>query len=139
MSEEWDEEYWEEEGYYDDEGGWDDVEGCDGICMPECPYWGGDGICMLAVEEYAGHEEEYEREHVYDAECPVCHKELKCYEVFDDLWEWSGHPLLAVEVYGFYSTPKGVLHSRGNVFHIWIGEGENREERLIKVLKGAEV
>ena len=49
--EEWD----EEEEFYE----------CDfGLpfnCDPECPYWGGDSICLLAMESYKREEEEKKR------------------------------------------------------------------------------
>jgi len=61
--EEWEEEEWEEEE--EDEGfipGEDcDLSGADTYCL-HCPYWGGDGICLLPFEDWeeAGEEEEEE-------------------------------------------------------------------------------
>ncbi len=33
-----------------------------------------------------------------------------------------------------YGAPKGIVHQKGNIYHIWIGEGEVRREELIQPL-----
>ena len=60
---EWEEEWYEEEW----EGEWEEEEPVMGLwpectdCGPECPYWGGDGICMIAIEEMSKLYDEYKR------------------------------------------------------------------------------
>ena len=93
MAEDWDEwdEYEEEE--YDPvtaalESG--DLPCEHGYCGPECPYWMGDGLCELAIEEQARETEDYEKKHHRKAKCPVCGKELDEYDVkADKLWVWD--------------------------------------------------
>ena len=108
-----------------------------GACGPECPYWLGDGLCKIVIEEQSRQFEDYHKKHVRKAKCPVCGAELTEYDVqADELWVWNPawyDPIIALEVYSAYSVPKGVIHGSGNVFHIWVGEEKN--QRLIKLIK----
>ena len=141
MAEDWDEwdEYEEEE--YDPvtaalESG--DLPCEHGYCGPECPYWMGDGLCELAIEEQARETEDYEKKHHRKAKCPVCGKELDEYDVkADKLWVWDAgwyNPLIGLAIYGPMGVPKGVIHSKDNVYHIYVGEGENRNEKLVRLI-----
>jgi hypothetical protein len=137
--EDWDEEEWDEEGE-----DWDSEEESDcpyetGFnCDPDCPYWGGDGICEIAIQEQVENGKEYREKHVYQTKCPVCGRELTCYEVLaDELWTWNPgwhDPLIALEIYGPADMAKGVVHSSGNIYHIWVGEPRN--EKLVKLIGG---
>lgn len=93
-------------------------------------YWGGDGICMVEIRQQAAEHEDYFKHHVSRRQCPVCRKDLICYDVrTDELWVWPGDwysPMVGLLVYAAYGVEKGELHR--------IGQGENREECLIRLL-----
>lgn len=126
------------EDYYDEdyEDEWSDP--CS-RCGPWCPEWAGDGLCNLVLEQLASDDEAY-REHCIhnDVICPVCGEKLTQYDVMaSELWTWPGdwlNPMIALGVYAAYGAPKGEVHRLGNVCHIWVGEGEFREEKLIRLL-----
>lgn len=127
------------EDYYDEpeeEERWEDP--CS-RCGPWCEHWAGDGLCMLVIEQQAKDHEEYYRECVTDnVHCPVCGKLLTEYKVpTDTLWTWPGdfyNPMIALGIFCAYDTPKGVLHSHNEVYHIWTGEGKYRQEKLIRLI-----
>lgn len=115
----------------------DDEDYCD-HCGPWCEHWGGDGLCELILEEQARQAEEFERLYVEkDTRCPVCGQVLICYSIpTDELWTWPGdfyNPIIALEIYAIYGAPKDELHRSGNLVHIWIGEGQYREEKLVRL------
>jgi len=127
---------WEEELEAEIEG--DCPLGIEGFyCDPTCPFWMGDGLCEILIEEQAQDEKDYDSKHVHGEVCPVCGKALWCYEVkASELWTWdpSWHdPLIALKIFGPYDAPRGVIHSSGDVYHIWVGD--EREEKLIKLIK----
>jgi hypothetical protein len=132
-----DEEYWlDEEDLYDE-----DELSCDN-CGPWCPDWGGDGLCMVAIEEQARQRDEYVKKHVRDARCPVCGAALREYDVYSGdgkPWTWSAgfyDPMIAVmDVLGPMWLNKGVFHSKDRVHHVWIEWGAGREERLLRYLE----
>ena len=111
-----------------------------GYCGPKCPYWMGDGLCELVIERQTKEREDYYKNHVKNMKCPVCGKPMKCYEVkADELWVWdaSWHdPIIGLEVYSALWVPKGIVHQQGDIYHVWIGTGENRTEKLIRLIKG---
>lgn len=123
----WDEDDW-------DEDDWDDP--CD-RCGPWCEHWGGDGLCVLALEQFAAEREEFEKYVFERRTCPVCGVELIEYQItVDKLWQWPGdiNPIIGLEIYAALGTPKGELHRAGPLCHIWVGEGEYRQEKLIRLL-----
>ena len=138
MSEEWDGECpeWFEDEWDEEEDFYDDEYPCHN-CGPWCPHWLGDGICELVVEEQARQWEEYMKKHKRKAKCPVCGKELEEYDVkAQKLWTWDigwYDPLIALHIYGPYDIEKGVIHSKGNVYHIWVGDKKN--QKLIRLIK----
>ena len=111
-----------------------------GYCGPECPHWLGDHLCELVIERQTEQFLDYRKRHVRKAKCPVCGAELTMYDVqADELWIWNPawyDPMIALEVYGPYGIPKGVIHSKGDVYHIWVGEEKN--QKLIKLIKKGE-
>jgi len=117
----------------------EDEEDCS-HCGPWCPDWGGDGICMVDCENMQHECEDYLAKHkLSGVMCPVCQKNLDCFSVrTDQIWVWPGDwydPRVGLfEVYAAYDCSKGVIHSKGNIHHIWIGEGEYQEEKLINLL-----
>ncbi len=118
----------------------DSGDPCD-HCGPHCGHWGGDGLCMLEIEELARQHEEYEKRYYRQAAiCPVCRHRLPRYDIeTDELWVWPGgwySPIIGLEIYAAYGMPKGEIHRAGNVCHIWIGEGEARHEKLVRLLGG---
>lgn len=107
-------------------------------CHYTCEHWGGDGICMLEVEELARQDQEYQEKYVTQTSCPVCQQALTQYAIpTDEIWHWPGNfysPIIAVSIFCVLDVPKGVLHSQDNIHHIWIGEGEFRTEKLIHLM-----
>lgn len=109
-------------------------------CGPWCSDWGGDGLCIVAIKEQTRQAAEYRRRHVRTRMCPVCKKQLTRFNVLaKEVFEWSPEwydPMICLfEVYSALWVPKGVIHSKyGTLFHIWIGEGENRQEKLIRLI-----
>ncbi|MFH2111740.1 MAG: hypothetical protein ABIJ47_10840 [Candidatus Bathyarchaeota archaeon] len=133
--------YFEEGDPWMDDCGDEEDLGC-GSCGPWCPEWGGDGLCMLAIMEQARQREEYLQLHTRIAACPVCGTSLKEYDVYSgdrEPWTWSlgfYDPMIAaMDVMGPLWLNKGVLHSQGSVYHIWIEWGTGREERLLRYLE----
>lgn len=128
--------------YFEDDEPWmDDYEDC-GNCSPWCPHWGGDGLCMIAIEEQTRQREEYLKLHTRTSRCPVCGTELTEYDVYageGEPWTWSAgfyDPMIAVmDVMGPLWLNKGVLHSQGKVHHVWIEWGSCRDERLLRYLE----
>lgn len=113
-------------------------------CGPWCEYWMGDNLCKLAIEELANEQGEFESKYKSQRLCPVCNQSLECWQIpdVDELWLWSAqhHPIIGLEIYRAYGVPKGVVHSKGNIYHVWIGEGEYREGKLIQPLgKGVRI
>lgn len=126
-------EYYEETDYEEEDA--EDEFSCD-HCGPWCSDWGGDGLCMLAIEQQANEQEEYDKNFIKENQtCPVCKQSLKQYEVpVDELWTWPGdfyNPMVAIGIFGILDTPKGEIHRSGNLCHVWVGAGEYREEKLI--------
>jgi len=107
-------------------------------CGSWCEHWGGDNLCELEIEALAKETEDYEAKYKSTRLCPVCSQSLDCWQIpdVDELWHWSAqhHPLIGLEIYRAYGVPKGVIHSKGNVYHVWIGKGKYREEKLIQPL-----
>ncbi len=129
-----------EEDFYGREEEYEDDElGCD-KCGPWCPDWMGDNLCRIDIDNFAMETEEYLAKHkLPGVMCPVCQKDLDCFSVAaDELWVWPGgwyDPRVGLfEVYSLYGCPKGEIHSKGKVHHIWIGEGEYRQEKLILLM-----
>ena len=119
-----------------------DEEECDDWdSLPCSPWkcgdcWGGDNICMKEIEYQRQQDEEWQQYHVTEnVPCPVCNKCLTSYWIpGQELWTWSAeffNIFIALEVYAVMDAPKGLLHSHGNLHHIWVGEGECREEKLV--------
>ena len=131
----------------DDRYGWDDelyddYNPCDddpcSHCGIWCDHWGGDGLCLLQIEQQAMEDEEYHKNYLTEnVPCPVCGKYLNQYEIpTDKLWTWPGgfyNPMIALEIYSAYGVAKGEVHHKNNVYHVWIGDGKYREEKLIKL------
>ena len=136
--------------YLDEDEPWMDIddyedieedEDCD-TCGPWCPEWGGDELCMIAIEEQTRQREEYLKRHTRAATCPVCGAELTEYDVYagdNEPWTWSAgfyDPMIAVmDVMGPLWLNKGILHSQGRVHHVWIEWGTGRDERLLRYLE----
>lgn len=133
----------DERDYYDDEDfdeGYDDYadDPCR-HCGPSCDEWGGDGICMVEIREQARQDEEYTKYYVHESvHCPNCGKELTMFDIpMDELWLWPGdfyNFFIPLSIYAVYDVPKGELHRFENTVHVWIGVGENRHEKLIRLL-----
>jgi hypothetical protein len=109
-------------------------------CGPTCEFWGGDGICDLVLQQQAEESADYEAEHVtVNVICPVCGQILTMYDVqTGELWTWPGdwyNPMIALNIYAVYDAPKGELHRADNICHIWVGNGEYRREKLIRLLE----
>lgn len=105
-------------------------------CGPRCKNWGGDGLCMLQINALADESQDFEENFVKDnQECPICHKKLTQYEIpTDNLWEWPGdfyNSIIALNIYAVMDAPKGEIHHSENLYHIYVGDGEYREEKLI--------
>lgn len=129
-----------EEGEEDED---DSGDPCD-HCGPECKHWMGDNLCEEDLDRLEKATEEFKSRYVNDRLCPVCNKSFKCYQIpgVDELWHWPGDMdwRIAVDFWGILQTPKGVIHSKGNVYHIWTYAGEYREEKLIQPLgKGVRI
>lgn len=127
-------------GGYDEEYA-EDIESDDGCdhCGPWCGEWGGDGLCMLVIKEQARQRAEYDRKHTGERNCPICKKRMPRFDCLnvDKLWEWSLEPydpMIGLEVLGPQWLDKGELHHKGNLYHVWIGEGEHRKEILLKLI-----
>jgi hypothetical protein len=110
-------------------------------CGPSCEHWGGDGLCMLQIEQQANEAQEYEEEFVHqNVHCPECGVKLTMYDIpVNELWLWPGdfyNPMIALNIYAVYDAPKGELHRKLDICHIWVGEGEGREEKLIRLTGG---
>ena len=112
-------------------------------CGPWCPDWGGDGLCMIAIEQQANEGEEYHHKYVIQATpCPTCNEKLTLYTIpVTKLWTWPGdfyNPIIALNIYGAYDIPKGELHrflTEGKTtVHIWTGTGKARSECLIRLI-----
>lgn len=127
-SEDWDDDGWPDDKWFSDP--------CSS-CGPECQYWGGDGLCELALERLASETEDYQQNFVVPGvACPVCGVELTQYEIpTDELWIWPGDfysPTIALNIYAVLDAPKGLLHSSGKFHHIYTGSyDKNKEEKLI--------
>lgn len=129
-----------------DDDSWDDP--CD-RCGPWCEYWGGDGLCMVIIEQQAKETERFEQKYVSTQSCPHCNIKLTLYQIpTDQLWTWPGEwpgdeyysPMIALDIFSVLGAPKGEVHhpidSRFCRFHhIWVGEGEYRRESLIMLDK----
>lgn len=110
--------------------------------------WGGDGICMLEIEQLANEQSDFEQSYVQKAvACPHCGSVLTQYQIpTTRLWVWPGgfyHPMIALQIFAVYDAPKGEVHepteSHYHRFHhIWVGEGKNRRECLIMLDRGEE-
>ena len=137
--------------YYDDDEDWDawDIDPCD-QCGPWCEHWGGDGLCMLVIEQMAEEEKFFEKKYMSTNKCPVCDVELTQYQIpTDQLWTWPGvwledgeyyNPMIALGIFGAYGGAKGEVHpafeSKGFMYHhIWVGIGEGRTEKMIMLNK----
>jgi len=94
----WDNDEW-------DEGDWeeDELDEWANICSPlrcgDC--WGGDGICMLEIEQLAAEQEDFERHYVQKGvPCPHCGAALTQYQIpTTRLWVWPGgfyNPMIAL-------------------------------------------
>jgi hypothetical protein len=120
----------------DDEEERDDELACE-HCGMWCEHWMGDNLCELEIEQQAKEDEEYNSKYVNQRLCPICNQSLTCYQIpVDTLWTWPGdfyNPLIALNIYAACGVSKGECHHKGNVYHIWIGEGENRREELIQL------
>lgn len=122
----------------DCEEDWESDDPCDN-CGPWCNEWGGDGLCMLVINEQARQRREYDRKHTGTRKCPICKKKLKRYDCLnvDSLWSWSldpYDPMIAIDVLGPLWLNKGEIHHKGNLYHVWIEWGSGKEERLIRLL-----
>lgn len=134
--------YYDDPDYddFEDPDDWDIDDMCD-HCGPWCEHWGGDGLCMLVLQEQGRQRKHYHENHVRDSTCPVCGAELEEYDVYSrdgELWSWNPEfydVMIGLEVYTPYFVPKGELHHEGDVYHVWMGTDENRTEKLIKVLR----
>ena len=124
---------------WDEDDAWrDDEPSCDN-CGPWCGHWGGDGLCMLAIEQEAAMSYEYDVNFVTEkVSCPVCGKPLTQYEIpVDEIWTWPGDfypPMKAIEIMGILDTPKAIIcqyqQTSGDIFHVIIG-GSPPVEKLI--------
>jgi len=107
-------------------------------CGPWCEHWMGDGLCEVACEELAREEKEFEEKYKSTRLCPVCNQRLTCYQIpeVDELWHWPGkwNPMIGLGIFAAYGVPKGELHHKGNIYHVWIGAGDYRDEKLIQPL-----
>lgn len=130
-----------DDDYYgcpDENEPWEDEDDGDPCseCGPHCQYWGGDGLCMLEINYLAACHQFYEEHYQLELQrCPICGQYLTLYKIpIDQLWQWPGDwltPMIALNIYAVYDAPKGVVHSAGDLHHIWVGEGEFRRECLI--------
>lgn len=140
MDESYDE-YWEDDEDYND---WGDP--CD-PCDMSCEHWGGDGICLLAIDMQEKDEKEYAEKYTREnTRCPVCGNYMTQFHIpTDKLWQWpggrwefAGNGMLGLMVYGAYDCAKGVLCKKDigkyTYFHIWVGKTDN--QKLIKLFKG---
>jgi len=129
-----DNDYWPpDEDDYEDE--WPP---CNTNCGPICEHWGGDGSCMLAIEEQAAESEDYHSKYTLDGVlCPVCNQSLILHQVkADELYIWPTDeygPMVGLEVYAAYDTPKEILHTKGKIYHIKIHSAKPHE-KLIQLL-----
>ena len=127
----------------------DSEDPCD-RCGPWCECWGGDGLCMLAIEQQAQEAEQFYKKYVSDNQpCPHCGKELTRYHIpVDRLWFWPGewpdgehyNPMIALDIFAVIDAPKGEVHKpvQGRFYrfhHIWVGQGQYRSEKLIMLNK----
>ena len=126
-NEDYEQEEWEEEYSCDNCGSW-------------CPEWGGDGLCMLEIEEQSKMRKEYEENHTRKGKCPICGKELDEYDIYAgeaEPFTWSAgwyYPILGIEVLGPLWLNKGVIHGKDGIFHVWIEWGTGKQERLLHYL-----
>lgn len=141
---------WEDE-YRDDDQDWghdprEEMDGyftpCEapgGVCEYGCPFWAGDSLCTLEIEDQARLYEEFAEHIQEEQECPVCKQALTLYEVeAKELFTWGPgefgeYPLLGLEVWGPADAPKGIIHAEGSVYHIWIGTPELKDQKLVKL------
>lgn len=135
--ENYDDEEWV--GYHDDFADDDDDEETCSHCGPWCEDWLGDGLCQIELDQQRENDEAYHKEFYRETTCPVCEAKLSEYDIkADELWVWPGDwfdPMIPLfEIYHAYGVEKGVIHSAGAVHHIFVGEGELREEKLIRLL-----
>jgi hypothetical protein len=125
------------EGLEDEWSSPEDEDPCE-LCGPWCSDWGGDGICMVVIREQVKQRRDYMRRHFGRRKCPECGEVLDCYNVLaKEIWTWSPEwydPIIGLEIFSAYGVPKGVLHSKGALYHVWIGTGENRREELIRLI-----
>lgn len=138
---------WSESDYDWDDDDWDEwSSACSPSRCGEC--WGGDGICMLEIEQLAAEQEEFERHYVQPAvPCPHCGAVLTQYRISTTrLWTWPGDfysPMIALNIFAVYDAPKGEVHEPSEshyhrFHHIWVGTGEMRRECLIMLDRGEE-
>jgi hypothetical protein len=114
---------------------WDDP--CD-RCGPSCPDWGGDGLCMIQINQQAEENRDFQEKCVVtNYYCPVCGKPLTLYKIpVDELWVWPGdfyNPIIALNIFSVYDAPKGELHRSGNIVHIWVGDPAGDNQKLIQL------
>lgn len=137
----WNDPYWDEDYEIDP---WQEALECGdlpcehGVCGPACGFWMGDGLCELVIERQVEQREKHFAScYVKDARCPVCEAELERFTVRGEkLWGWDPSwydAMIGLEVYHPLWVPKGEIHHRDDVYHVWIGEGEGRLERLIQL------
>ncbi len=129
----------EEFGYRDDFEDDDyEQEGCR-HCGPWCDDWVGDNLCQMELDLQRENDKAYHKDFYRETSCLICKKPLPEYDIkADELWMWPGDwfdPFIPLfEIYHAYGIKKGVLHSEGNRHHIFVGEGDLMEEKLIRLL-----
>ncbi len=142
----WDNDEWHDEDWDNDED-WDEwANTCSPSRCGDC--WGGDGICMLEIEQLAAEQEDFEQHYMQRAvQCPHCGAVLTQYQIpTTQLWTWPGgfySPMIALDIFAVYDAPKGEVHEPVtgrfyNLHHIWVGIGEHRRECLIMLALGEE-
>ena len=107
-------------------------------CGPGCEHWMGDDLCEFVIDQQAKEADEYHTNYVKENYyCPKCGKELTLYQIpTDQLWQWPGdfyNPMIALDIYAIYGAPKGLIHSVGNIHHVFVGDGKFRDEKLIEL------
>jgi hypothetical protein len=132
-----------EDEYFDDV---DDPPICSPSQCGDC--WMGDNLCEKELEQQASESEDYEKKYVtQNVACLVCGVSLTQYEIpTDKLWVWPGvwpdgayyNPIIALNIFAMYGAPKGEVHGAvtngtGTYWHIWVGTGKYRSEKIIKL------
>ena len=123
---------------YEEEENYEDCVGCG----PWCSEWGGDGPCIIAIEDQNRQREEYMKRHTRSSRYPICGAKLTEYDVYAkeaEPWMWSAgsyDPMIAVmDAMGPLRLNKGILHSQGRVHQVWIEWDSGREDRLLPYLE----